>query len=433
MNSSGRSKILSTEIHPDIRSVMLIAGEESGDRLGAELTLAWKELERESNLRRPTEFFGAGGPQMRAAGVELAEELTQHAVVGLIEVLKHYGTFKSIFEWLLELAFVKKPEVVILIDYPGFNLRFVKELRRRIRKIKKIDPQIKWNPKLVFYVSPQLWAWKASRAVQMEKDLDLVLSIFPFEKEWYASRAPQLKVEFVGHPIVDRFAGVKLDSDLADPTQAAKNHPKILLLPGSRKREIQAHTLPLALTAKTLARKYPEAEFIWIFPSQERRDQALKIMNAENLETSTDSRPDNPFHYQIGNLYTSLKTASFAIASSGTVTLECAYFRVPTIVVYRAHPLTFYIGKKLVQTPFLAMPNILCGREIFPEYLQDDLTPEALTQQAISWLDSDEELPEIRRQLEDLVASLGDTGASYRAVYKIWKTFSDSPKSPAKD
>lgn len=421
MNSSGLSTILPTEIHPDIRSVMLIAGEESGDRLGAELILAWKELEKELSCRQqPVEFFGAGGPQMREAGALLAEELTQHAVVGLIEVLKHYGTFKSIFEWLLELAFNKQPDVVILIDYPGFNLRFAKEIRRRIRRMKKIDPLFSWDPKLVFYVSPQLWAWKASRAVQMEKDLDLVLSIFPFEKEWYASRAPRLRVEFVGHPIVDRFAGVQIDSDKELPNRSSGNPQKILLLPGSRKREIQAHTLPLASAAKALAKKYRDAEFIWIFPSQERREQALKIMNAGNLE------PEKLFQFQIGNLYTSLKSASFAIASSGTVTLECAYFRVPTIVVYKTHPLTFYIGKKLVQTPFLAMPNILCKREIFPEYLQDDLTSEALTQQAISWLESDDKLSEIRKDLDEMVESLGNTGASYRAVHAIWQMLADS-------
>ncbi len=422
--------------NPDYRypnQVMLIAGEESGDRLGAELIQAWKEKEKESarrTLTGTTNFFGAGGPLMRHAGMEVAEELTQHAVVGLFEVLKHYGTFRAIFHWLLELSLSRKPEAIILIDYPGFNLRFAKALRQRIRIAQERDPSFTWNPKIVFYVSPQLWAWKASRAKQMERDLDLVLSIFPFEKDWYANRAPNLPVTFVGHPIVDRFADtpicepVGVDQSNSDKKDGKGNQntpkPHLLLLPGSRKREITLHTEPVAQAVEEIKKLYPEARFKWIFPNQARKEQALGILDKINLPPNAN---DTKVVYQIGDLYSALRTADLAIASSGTVTLECAYFRVPTVVIYRTHPWTFWIGKRIVKTPYLAMPNILCGKEVFPEYLQDDLTSEALSGAVNDWLSHPGKVLAIREELNQMAINLGQTGAKNRVVEAILQLF----------
>src|SRR2546423_5919382 len=194
---------------------MIIAGEASGDMLGAELV---KALRRVPACGESGEFFGAGGPKLAAAGVELAFDLAADAVVGIWEVLKNYGKFKGFFEHLLKLALERKPDAVILIDYPGFNLRFVKALRER-------GAGTGWRPKIIYYVSPQIWAWHESRVHQIARDVDLMLAIFPFEKSWYGERVPKFRVEFVGHPLIDRYAGLKFDGP---------GRNEVLLLPGSR-------------------------------------------------------------------------------------------------------------------------------------------------------------------------------------------------------
>ena len=180
---------------------MLIAGEASGDLLAAELVSA---LRAPSSILHPPSspvFFGAGGAKMAAAGVELAFDLTQHSVIGFSDVLKNYFKFRRLFNQLLALAIERKPDVVIGVDFGGFNLRFGHAVREYLRD----NPFSKWNPKIVQFVSPQVWASRPGRADLLAADYDLLLSIFPFEKAWYARRAPKLRVEFVGHPMIGRF------------------------------------------------------------------------------------------------------------------------------------------------------------------------------------------------------------------------------------
>ena len=190
---------------------MFIVGEASADAHAAALI---RELRKQSPDVR---IFGAGGPQMKAAGMEMVLDLTEHAVVGLVEVLKNYGNFRRIFNDLLAEVGRRKPDGLVLVDFPGFNLRFAKAVKQRY-------PQTK----IIYYISPQLWAWHASRARQIERDVDLMLTIFPFEKDWYAKRAPKLRVEFVGHPFADRVG--------QNSKFTIRNPQLVLLLPGSRER-----------------------------------------------------------------------------------------------------------------------------------------------------------------------------------------------------
>src|SRR6266566_9817816 len=184
-------------------SFMLIAGEASGDLLAAELVKALKQSPEIRAMPFPPEFFGAGGPKMAEAGVELEVNLTQHTVIGLTDALKNYWQFKRIFDQLVHLATEREPDVIICVDFSGFNRRFAGAIRKHVRA--RRGTFLNWDPKIVQYVSPQVWASRPSRAHQLERDVDLLLSIFPFEREWYATRAPGLRVEFVGHPIVDRY------------------------------------------------------------------------------------------------------------------------------------------------------------------------------------------------------------------------------------
>jgi lipid-A-disaccharide synthase len=194
---------------------MVIAGEASGDTLAAELVAALRTevVAAESQATDDVQplhtaleprFFGAGGPRMAAAGVELAFDMTRHAVTGISDVLKHYFKFRRLFNQLLELAIERQPDAIIGVDYGGFNLRFGHAIKQFVREHSGMFQG--WNPKIVQFVSPQVWASREGRAYQMARDYDLLLSIFPFEKEWYATRVPKLRVEFVGHPMVDRFA-----------------------------------------------------------------------------------------------------------------------------------------------------------------------------------------------------------------------------------
>jgi len=180
---------------------MLIAGEASGDTLAAELVSALLAASKRSEDGRASQFFGAGGAKMAEAGVELAFDLTQYSVIGLEDVLKHYFKFRRLFNQLLTLAIERKPDAIIGVDFGGFNLRFGHAIKQYVRN----NPFLKWNPKIIQFVSPQVWASRPGRANRLAADYDLVLSIFPFEKDWYAQRVPKLRVEFVGHPMIGRF------------------------------------------------------------------------------------------------------------------------------------------------------------------------------------------------------------------------------------
>jgi lipid-A-disaccharide synthase len=365
---------------------MIIAGEASGDTLGAELV---KALQRSSAVGAAAEFFGAGGPKLAAAGTELAFDLAAHAVVGIWEVLKNYSKFKGFFEHLLKLAIERKPDVVILIDYPGFNLRFVKALRER-------SVGSSWRPKIVYYVSPQIWAWHESRVHQIARDVDLMLAIFPFEKAWYAERAPGFRVEFVGHPLVDRYVGQKFD---------ALERAEVLLLPGSRVRELKKH-LPVMIEAVNEMRVRFDQKFIcrMVLPSETLRALASEVAPLDGIDV------------QIGGLAEALSKARVAIASSGTVTMECAYFRVPTIVLYRTSWSTHALGRRFIKVRYLAMPNLLAEEEIYPEFIQDQATGPNLATAALELLRDEKRRVTIHEKLDRVIASLGEPGASDRAA-----------------
>ncbi|MGH7991564.1 MAG: lipid-A-disaccharide synthase, partial [Limisphaerales bacterium] len=259
------------------KTFMLIAGEASGDLLAAELVSAVR------GKLPGTKFFGAGGAKMSAAGVELAFDMTQHAVIGISDVLKNYFKFRQLFNQLLTLAIERKPDVVIGVDYGGFNLRFGHAVKKYIRE----NPFSKWNPKIIQFVSPQVWASRPGRANQLEADYDLLLSIFPFEKNWYAKRAPKLKVEFVGHPIVGRFL---VGTPRCGVQTAQRAVPTILLLPGSRRSELKKH-LPVILSAlKAIQGKLPNAKVKIVLPDESLAQLAKSL--GVNCEIQIGNLPD---------------------------------------------------------------------------------------------------------------------------------------------
>lgn len=382
------------------QSFMLIAGEASGDLLAAELVTALRE--QSSILHPPSSpsFFGAGGTKMSAAGVDLAFDMTQHAVIGITDVLKNYFKFRRLFNELLALAIERKPDVIIGVDYGGFNLRFGHAIKEYVRG----NPFSKWNPRIVQFVSPQVWASRAARAYQLAADYDLLLSIFPFEKAWYAQRVPQLRVEFVGHPMMDRSPQPNIENH-----QTHDRAPTILLLPGSRKGELQRH-LPVMLPAVSLVRaKLPNLKTKMVLPNEN------LVFLAKSLGANVE--------IQIGSLPSALAQADVAIASTGTVTMECAFFGVPTVTLYKTSALTYQIAKRIVTVKSLTMPNLLAGEEVYPEFIQAAATPENLSIAALDLLKNEARREKIKSQIGKIISSLGEPGAPKRAATAILSLF----------
>lgn len=389
---------------------MLIAGETSGDILAAELVsavrreIAAREFAPTSDLQPlytslAPRFFGAGGPRMAAAGVQLAVDMTEHSVVGLVELVKHLLKFRRLFYQLLRLARDRQPDAIICVDFSGFNRRFAHAVRKCAPR--RIGWFQDWNPRIIQLVSPQVWASRPGRARSMEKDLDLLLSIFPFEPAWYARRTPSLRVEFVGHPIIDRYASVNRQAPRGG------DHRTLLLLPGSRGGELERHLPVLIAATDKIVRVVPRLRVRMVLPGENLLKQAQELGLPASIQA------------QVGGLAEALQTADAAIASTGTVTMECAYFGVPTVALYKTSWSTYHIGKRIVQVRFLAMPNLLANEELFPEFVQDAATAENISKAAIALLTEEPLRARVKARLAKLAANLGEPGASQRAARAV--------------
>lgn len=389
------------------KTFMLISGEASGDLLAAELVAA---LRTQSAIFHPSSspaFFGAGGAKMREAGVDVVYDMGKLAVVGVTDVVKKILEIRRLQKQLLAEAIKRKPDVVIGVDYGGFNLRFGHAIKEYIRD----NPFVDWKPKVVQFISPQVWASRPKRADRMAPDYDLLLSIFPFEKEWYAKRVPQLRVEFVGHPMVDRFAHDDLLFTRREKGSASttNDEPRILLLPGSRRSELKQH-LPAMLGAwKLIQNQFPKAQASMVVP------------NDTIAQLARSLGADMPV--QTGDLPTALISTDLAIAKTGTVTMECAFFRVPTVTLYKGSWLNYQIARRVITVKTFTMANLLANEEVYPEFLQQALTPENLAHAALDILQNEARRMKMRRQLDNVIASLGGSGATQRAAAAIMSLF----------
>ena len=443
-------------------SVMLIAGDPSGDASAAELATALARAITDAQFHptdevQPLEtplaprFFGAGGPRLAAAGVELAYDMTADSVIGF-DAVKKYRMFRQRFHRLVEWAVERQPEFIVLVDFGYFNLRFASAIRQYLRA--HAGPFFNWRPKIIYFIPPQVWASRPWRATRLARDFDLLLCLFPFEKAWYAKNAPQLRVEFVGHPIFDRYprAGSTGDSPVpvGDPPTERERSPElqeepgfekdafshsagrvaqrdrqvacatlpvppgqrespvlILLLPGSRRPELKRHLAPMLAAARAILARTP-VRFEMILPN-DRLAEEVRGHDVAGL----------PLEIRVGELAQSLPRATLAIAKTGTVTLECAYWGVPTVAIYKTSGITYLIGKQVVKVPYLAMPNILAGREVFPELIQGAATGANIAQKALELLENPARREEVKVALREVISSLGGPGAIQRAANAI--------------
>ncbi len=317
--------------------VLVIAGEHSGDEHAA--AMVRDALARQPGLR----LAALGGPELAAAGAQLLHDLTATSVVGLWEVLKHYGFFRALHGETLRWIAEHRPRAVCFVDYPGLNLRLAAELRTRRLSTPGGGPI-----RALYYISPQIWAWKARRRFTMARDLDALAVIFPFEVECYADT--RLPVEFVGHPFVAEGYAAPVRYDPAGP---------VLLLPGSRRQAVQ-RIFPALLGG---FRALGEREAVVLYPSDEIR-AALEA-----------AQP--PANVRLQRLGTPVAAAA-VLTSSGTMSMHCALAGIPGAIAYRAHPFTYLIGRRLVKVPYLGIANLLLKEPMYPELIQGAATPAAL-------------------------------------------------------
>ena len=337
--------------------ILIVAGEHSGDQHAAQLVA-------ELRAHRPDIRLAAlGGPALADAGVPVLHDMTATSAVGLVEVLKHLGYFKQIIRETVGYVAEHRPKVVLFVDYPGMNLRLARMLTEA-----GVSRQGGGDVGLYFYISPQLWAWKGKRRFLMERTLDELAVIFPFETEVYADT--QLPVHFVGHPFVTGAEERNLTYDAAGP---------VLLLPGSRTQPVK-RILPALLAAVEHWRGQSPAhrERPLRLPTPDDRIRAVvePLVTASGLPVEvTDVRQPT--------------TAAAVLTSSGTMSLRCALAGIPGAIVYRAHPLTYAIARRVVKVPYIGIANLILQRDAYPEFLQNAARPAALAQQLDRLLEPD--------------------------------------------
>jgi len=337
------------------------------------------------------EFFGAGGREMKAFGGAHFTDWADEAVVGLWDVLKKYGYFKGEFNRMLADLAQVKPDALILIDYPGFNLRLAKEAHRRFPQLKIID-----------YISPQVWAWNRGRIPKMARYLDLMLCIFPFEKPLYEESG--LRAVFVGHPMLDSLA--------AKRTGVARDPQLIGLFPGSREKEVRKIFPPMVEAAIRMKEQRPELRFETSAASHQLAERMLATLRLYG-------RDENFCRITVRSSHELMQRAIAGMVCSGTATLEAAFFGLPLCVVYKVAWLTWVVGKRLVKVPFLGMPNVLAGREIAREFLQEAAPPQALADETLRLAINAEQREAVQAELAAVIAGLGEGGAAQRAADAI--------------
>jgi lipid-A-disaccharide synthase len=353
--------------------IYIIAGESSGDAHGA---LLMREM---LALKAEIEFQGAGGFAMRAIGGDRLVDWTQEsAVVGVWDVAVKWPYFRKNFDRMVSEIQTFNPDAVILVDYPGFNLRLVKCLRKK-----------KYSGKLIYYISPQVWAWNRGRIPVMARVLDLMMCIFPFEKELY--QASGLRTEFVGHPIVEELESERI----AEP----RDRRLIALLPGSRIREVR-RIFPIMLeAARLVSKRDPGVEFKVAATSEEASDLMRKLIaeNGPDLIRVT---------VEVGNSKHLMQKAWVGMVASGTATMEAAFFRMPLVIIYKVSWLTYIPGRLLIRVDYLGMPNILAGREVVPEFIQHEAVPARIAEKVWSLYSDHDTREAMARDLGEVVSLL---------------------------
>ena len=392
-------------------TIYFVAGEVSADNHGAALMRALRESD--PGLK----FAGRGGPQMRqVAGEQFKDWIGDAAVLGLWEVIRKYGYFREQFRETLKEILESKPNAVVLIDYPGFNLRLAHALRTQSQR-----------QKIIYYISPQVWAWNRGRIRSMARWIDLVLCIFPFETDLYNQSG--LRAVFVGHPMIERLQAQKIDVE-RDPNL-------IGLFPGSRSREVRKIFPVMIQTAHLLLRPSPGLYFQVAAASGTLARELSEMLKPQDREV---------IQIAVGQTANIMLRALAGIVASGSATLEAAYFRLPFVLVYKVAWSTYLVGRLVVNVDYLGMPNLLGDKEVVPEFIQHRAKPGAIAKAVRPLMEDPRARERMISEFDSIISKLqgaavssppgrsgdrpsliGDSGASQRAARAIIEEIGSAP------
>lgn len=376
----------------NIKHVLIVAGEASGDLHGANLIKAMKELDRDIL------FQGIGGDKMVIAGVDIIEHSSQMAVVGFTEVFSRSNIILKAYFKLRSILKNERPDLLILIDYPGFNISLAGAAK-------------KFGVPVLYYISPQLWAWRSGRAKKISRRVDRMAVILPFEKEFYLDMGTDMPVEYVGHPLMDQIP-LDLNKDsIAKEFGINSGDTVIGLLPGSRNEEIKKLLPDMLGAAEIVSSRLENLKCILPVAPTISPDLIDRITVNSPLEIITTSK----------GVYPVLKVSDLAFVASGTATLETAIMGVPMIITYRISPLSFSIAKRVAKVPYAGLVNLVAGEEIAPELLQENVTPQIIADKSLEILDDIDRKTAIKDKLAVVKNSLGEPGASARTAKIAFK------------
>jgi lipid-A-disaccharide synthase len=384
--------------------ILIVAGEASGDRHGARLVAEIRQMLPQA------QFQGIGGEALASQGVKLLAQAEDLAVVGLTEVAGRLPAVIQALQAINRVLREERPALTILIDFPDFNF-----LVARLAKWRGVP--------VMYYISPQVWAWRRHRVRTIARYVDRMVVIFPFEEEFYRDRG--VPVTFVGHPLKETLPELPRREILLKEWGLDPERLTLALLPGSRGSEIERH-LPIMLAAARLIRQtLPAVQFLLPLASTAPRDLVEEIVEKDWGEGARGRRPlppgdvpspGPPLKIIPGQAYQALAAAHLAVVASGTVTVEAALAGTPTVIIYRLAPLTFQVAKLLIRVDHIGMANLLAGEGLFPEIIQEDCTPERLAREVLRWVREPQRVARVRPGLARVVERLGPPGASRRAA-----------------
>jgi lipid-A-disaccharide synthase len=366
------------------KDLLIVAGEASGDLHGARLLEELRQIEPRAAA------FGLGGDELQQAGLDPVAHSSEISVVGITEALGVLRRAREIFSLLLQEVDRRKPAAAVLIDSPDFNLRLAKPLKKR-----GVD--------VIYYISPQVWAWRRGRVKSIARWVDEMLVILPFEVDFY--RRHGVEAVDVGHPLVDEVPSLPQVWDREEPVREPF---QVALLPGSRSSEIKAILRTLLRAAEELAREV-SVRLVLIKAPTIQREQIDQVLSEFDLDVDVVSK----------DRFEHIAASHLALCASGTATLEVGLLGTPTIVVYRVGAGSAFIGRLIIRLPHVSLVNLVLGREAVPELLQDDASPEAIASLAASLLGDPKKIRMMRNALSELRGMLGKSGASRRAAEQV--------------
>jgi lipid-A-disaccharide synthase len=379
----------------ETRKVLIVTGEASGDHHGALVVKALKKID-------PSVFvYGIGGDELFQAGMEIRYHTRNLSVVGIFEVLSHFPKILQAYRAIKKDINQSPPDLVLLIDYPDFNLRIAKIAKKN-------------NVPVFYYISPQIWAWRRRRAKKISRIVDRMAVIFPFEMPLYEKEG--LDVHFVGHPLLDKDLTLMNRPSALRFFNINEDGPIIGLLPGSRPVEIN-RLFPIMLAAAQFIRRvFPSAQFILPVAQGISHEYIKNLMNQHTVDVKV----------VFNNFYQVIDICDIALVASGTATLETAIMGKPMVIIYKVSPLSYLIGKIMIQIPWIGLANIVAGKKIVPELIQGEVTPERISHEIVRILKDHKLMETMKIELSAIKKALGESGASYKVARLVYEKIDEN-------